>query len=201
MFVQIKSIDSQRPTEEFSTEGSTLEERPLSFAGNRDSADHSSRVAYAESDVSSGNNEVDRVSDNREADACWESYLALGYDREEGRSPSKDDGNGRDIRLDRPERNGITDHSEDGEEDTTVVRAGNVAEPQSTRARESVEATDSIDAQLSSDCKAKVNLSEELLKLSKYGWYWGPISGDEADSKLVSEPDGAFLVRDSSDDR
>ncbi|XP_063988397.1 suppressor of cytokine signaling 2-like [Diachasmimorpha longicaudata] len=45
------------------------------------------------------------------------------------------------------------------------------------------------------------NLSQELLKLSKYGWYWGPISGDEADAKLQAEPDGAFLIRDSSDDR
>ncbi|XP_011313754.1 suppressor of cytokine signaling 4 [Fopius arisanus] len=44
-------------------------------------------------------------------------------------------------------------------------------------------------------------LSQELLKLSKYGWYWGPISGDEADAKLQAEPDGAFLIRDSSDDR
>ena len=49
--------------------------------------------------------------------------------------------------------------------------------------------------------KAKVSLTEELLKLSNYGWYWGPISGTEADAKLMSEPDGAFLVRDSSDDR
>ncbi|XP_033211771.1 uncharacterized protein LOC117169476 [Belonocnema kinseyi] len=47
----------------------------------------------------------------------------------------------------------------------------------------------------------KATLTEELLKLSKYGWYWGPISGEEADSKLISESDGAFLVRDSSDDR
>lgn len=49
--------------------------------------------------------------------------------------------------------------------------------------------------------KAKASLTEELLKLSNYGWYWGPISGTEADAKLMSEPDGAFLVRDSSDDR
>ena len=47
----------------------------------------------------------------------------------------------------------------------------------------------------------KATLTEELLKLSKYGWYWGPICGEEADSKLINESDGAFLVRDSSDDR
>ncbi|XP_057321736.1 suppressor of cytokine signaling 6 isoform X1 [Microplitis mediator] len=44
-------------------------------------------------------------------------------------------------------------------------------------------------------------LSQELLKLSKYGWYWGPMSGEQADAQLLSEPDGAFLIRDSSDDR
>ncbi|XP_034944071.1 cytokine-inducible SH2-containing protein-like [Chelonus insularis] len=44
-------------------------------------------------------------------------------------------------------------------------------------------------------------LSQELLKLSKYGWYWGPMSGDQADALLLSEPDGAFLIRDSSSDR
>ncbi|XP_014470792.1 PREDICTED: uncharacterized protein LOC106742402 isoform X2 [Dinoponera quadriceps] len=54
---------------------------------------------------------------------------------------------------------------------------------------------------LSDESKAKASLAEELLNLSKYGWYWGPISADQADTKLLSEPDGAFLVRDSSDDR
>ncbi|XP_076763939.1 uncharacterized protein LOC143431242 [Xylocopa sonorina] len=57
------------------------------------------------------------------------------------------------------------------------------------------------EASISNDNKVKASLTEELLKLSNYGWYWGPISGNEADAKLLSEPDGAFLVRDSSDDR
>ncbi|XP_076286021.1 uncharacterized protein LOC143211851 [Lasioglossum baleicum] len=58
-----------------------------------------------------------------------------------------------------------------------------------------------IDETLNHDNKVKASLTEELLKLSNYGWYWGPISGNEADAKLISEPDGAFLVRDSSDVR
>lgn len=61
--------------------------------------------------------------------------------------------------------------------------------------------TESIETSRNNDNKVKASLTEELLKLSNYGWYWGPISGNEADAKLLSEPDGAFLVRDSSDDR
>lgn len=31
------------------------------------------------------------------------------------------------------------------------------------------------------------------------GWYWGPISGEAAEKVLANEPDGSFIVRDSSD--
>jgi len=61
--------------------------------------------------------------------------------------------------------------------------------------------SNSVHETLNNEHKVKASLAKELLNLSKYGWYWGPISGDEADAKLISEPDGAFLVRDSSDDR
>ena len=31
------------------------------------------------------------------------------------------------------------------------------------------------------------------------GWYWGPLASDEAEDLLRGEPDGSFIVRDSSD--
>ncbi|KAH8286731.1 hypothetical protein KR018_003902 [Drosophila ironensis] len=34
----------------------------------------------------------------------------------------------------------------------------------------------------------------------QYGWYWGPLSSEAAEKVLSSEPDGSFIVRDSSDD-
>ncbi|XP_069476876.1 suppressor of cytokine signaling 6 [Ambystoma mexicanum] len=45
------------------------------------------------------------------------------------------------------------------------------------------------------------SLTEELKKLAKQGWYWGPITRWEAEEKLANVQDGSFLVRDSSDDR
>ena len=44
------------------------------------------------------------------------------------------------------------------------------------------------------------SLSGHLLQLSKYGWYWGPITREEAEEKLANQPEGSFLVRDSSND-
>ncbi|PIK33968.1 hypothetical protein BSL78_29206, partial [Apostichopus japonicus] len=34
-----------------------------------------------------------------------------------------------------------------------------------------------------------------------FGWYWGPMSWDDAETRLENTPDGSFLVRDSSDER
>lgn len=45
------------------------------------------------------------------------------------------------------------------------------------------------------------SLTEELKKLARQGWYWGPITRWEAEEKLLNLVDGSFLVRDSSDDR
>uniref|UniRef100_A0A2K5MD61 Suppressor of cytokine signaling 6 n=1 Tax=Cercocebus atys TaxID=9531 RepID=A0A2K5MD61_CERAT len=44
------------------------------------------------------------------------------------------------------------------------------------------------------------SLTEELKKLAKQGWYWGPITCWEAEGKLASVPDGSFLDQDSSEE-
>lgn len=41
-------------------------------------------------------------------------------------------------------------------------------------------------------------LAKELFDLIHYGWYWGGLSKEDAEAKLKNEPDGAFVVRDSS---
>ncbi|XP_051244396.1 suppressor of cytokine signaling 3a [Dicentrarchus labrax] len=38
-------------------------------------------------------------------------------------------------------------------------------------------------------------------KLKESGFYWGPITGKEANSMLANEATGTFLIRDSSDNR
>lgn len=40
-----------------------------------------------------------------------------------------------------------------------------------------------------------------LQKLQESGFYWGPITGKEANAMLVAQTTGTFLIRDSSDNR
>jgi len=44
-------------------------------------------------------------------------------------------------------------------------------------------------------------LSLGLRDLAQHGWYWGPITRQEAEEILCGQADGTFLVRDSSNDR
>ncbi|XP_072031267.1 suppressor of cytokine signaling 7-like isoform X2 [Amphiura filiformis] len=66
-----------------------------------------------------------------------------------------------------------------------VMLNGTIARPQS---REELE-------------KTRGEFATSLRRISEYGWYWGPMSWDDAEMRLENMPDGSFLVRDSSDDR
>ncbi|XP_058063903.1 uncharacterized protein LOC131213792 isoform X2 [Anopheles bellator] len=55
----------------------------------------------------------------------------------------------------------------------------------------------------STQCKKSnfsINLKQKFCNIFRFGWYWGPITSEGAEKILSNEPDGSFLVRDSSDD-
>ncbi|XP_071510397.1 uncharacterized protein [Diadema antillarum] len=49
--------------------------------------------------------------------------------------------------------------------------------------------------------RCRGEFASSLRRISECGWYWGPMSWDDAEMRLENTPDGSFLVRDSSDDR
>ncbi|XP_074028085.1 suppressor of Cytokine Signaling at 44A [Leptinotarsa decemlineata] len=55
--------------------------------------------------------------------------------------------------------------------------------------------------QLTADDQSSRVPKNEIANLSNFYWYWGPISRSQAEERLKSSPDGAFLVRDSTSDR
>merc|ERR1712042_225024 len=44
-----------------------------------------------------------------------------------------------------------------------------------------------------------IDFAASIEKVKDHGWYWGPLSGEAAERILSGEPDGSFVVRDSSD--
>ncbi|KAL5244083.1 hypothetical protein ACI65C_011493 [Semiaphis heraclei] len=48
--------------------------------------------------------------------------------------------------------------------------------------------------------ETSMDFASSIEKVKDYGWYWGPTSGEAAEKILSNEPDGSFIVRDSSDD-
>ena len=62
---------------------------------------------------------------------------------------------------------------------------------------------DSYDVILTPPGRRKAHLFDyaaSIERVKDYGWYWGPISGAAAEKLLENEPDGSFVVRDSSND-
>ncbi|KAJ8924685.1 hypothetical protein NQ315_000836 [Exocentrus adspersus] len=50
------------------------------------------------------------------------------------------------------------------------------------------------------DEEQTLDFATNIQRVKDYGWYWGPISSEAAEKILSNEPDGSFIVRDSSDD-
>ncbi|XP_035221194.1 uncharacterized protein LOC118194108 isoform X2 [Stegodyphus dumicola] len=48
--------------------------------------------------------------------------------------------------------------------------------------------------------RRKMDYAASIEIVKDCGWYWGPISGETAEKLLAGEPDGSFVVRDSSDE-
>lgn len=48
--------------------------------------------------------------------------------------------------------------------------------------------------------RKSLDYASSIEKVKDCGWYWGPISGETAERLLAHEPDGSFVVRDSSDE-
>jgi len=46
---------------------------------------------------------------------------------------------------------------------------------------------------------SSMDFPASIEKVKDHGWYWGPLSGEAAERILAAEPDGSFVVRDSSD--
>jgi len=46
---------------------------------------------------------------------------------------------------------------------------------------------------------SNIDFAASIEKVKDHGWYWGPLSGEAAERILAPEPDGSFVVRDSSD--
>ncbi|KAA3675479.1 uncharacterized protein DEA37_0004052 [Paragonimus westermani] len=48
--------------------------------------------------------------------------------------------------------------------------------------------------------QSRLSFQRSMLELRKMGWYWGPLTFQEAQVLLAKRPDGTFLVRDSGHD-
>lgn len=73
--------------------------------------------------------------------------------------------------------------------------------PYAHRALPPVPAIES-DSESDEDVRRKkiLDYAASIEKVKDCGWYWGPVSGPAAEKLLSTEPDGSFIVRDSSNE-
>ncbi|XP_064471433.1 uncharacterized protein LOC135385829 [Ornithodoros turicata] len=61
-------------------------------------------------------------------------------------------------------------------------------------------AADNISGTSDDSDRKSMDYAASIEKVKDCGWYWGPVSGETAERLLANEPDGSFIVRDSSDE-
>lgn len=178
-----------------------VNERPCSFNLETHNNEIKNRIGEINPDIANPeSNELTACSKNQTNDCTTADYLNCGLSNE----------NSENLLINR--RN-VDNYPETADTETCLNDSQASSSPDRLRPTEKSPAM-STEAQCedkispleeqsiqNSSKESQSSLSQELLRLSKYGWYWGSISGDEADAKLICEPDGAFLIRDSSDHR
>lgn len=65
---------------------------------------------------------------------------------------------------------------------------------------ENGEADQEVPVVVEDDHDKILDYAASIERVKDCGWYWGPVSGEVAEKLLANEPDGSFIVRDSSDD-
>jgi hypothetical protein len=92
----------------------------------------------------------------------------------------------------------LNDHSHSVDEEEKESRSRS---PYAHRALPPVPAVES-DSESDEDIVRKKiqDYAASIEKVKDCGWYWGPVSGSTAEKMLSSEPDGSFIVRDSSNE-
>jgi len=79
-----------------------------------------------------------------------------------------------------------------------LLAGGAAADPAAAEVNISSDASPRLEAGGGEE-DSSMDFAASIEKVKDHGWYWGPLSGEAAERILAAEPDGSFVVRDSSD--
>lgn len=100
--------------------------------------------------------------------------------------------------------NGLDEDGEDsGEDNKASSPFVNRALPPlpANQLEEDLEGSENVIPLSEEEENAKIlDYAASIERVKNCGWYWGPVSGEMAEKLLSNEPDGSFIVRDSSDE-